>query len=165
MALPESAPIAFSEVIDEFGTIYGPVNLASYLKGQGYVGSKDHAPSVPSSLPLKLSDFYGAYKVTYWAEMSPTTLAGMGSGEGVELVTSETGTVTVTGGTAPFTYTYSKVSGTNIAYSKSGNTVYFYGNLGIDGLVGATYRCTVQDSTSAVCTVDFNVSLSNPAPE
>jgi len=60
MALPSSGTITMGQVKTEFG---GPNTLSSYLKDSAYVKSIPPNSNVPTSLPLRLTDLYGATKL------------------------------------------------------------------------------------------------------
>ena len=59
MALPDSGTISLTDIQAEFGGPT-PVSLGNYYKGGSYVLTTDYAPNVPTSGPIRLSDFYGA---------------------------------------------------------------------------------------------------------
>lgn len=71
-------------------------------------------------------------------------------------------TVTPTGGTAPYTYAWSHVSGDSAVQvlSPSAATTAFIANVGKNQTKAATKRCTVTDAALATTTVDVLVSLS-----
>ena len=162
MALP-SGTIRLSEVMAEFGGATPPNWMQAYLKGGAYVTTHDYAPNVPTDLSgFSLRDFCGAYKVTYWATIDPAFVGGVGTGEGEEVVTTDIATVTVHGGTAPYTYSWAQTSGDSMFYTKpAANTVCFYDHLFVGAYEIATFRCTVTDAASATCTVDITATLEN----
>lgn len=67
MAIPASGPISLSMIQAEFGGT-DPISLSEYYRGGAYVGS--HNTGIPTSGPIKLSDFYGSYA----ADLVPDTL-------------------------------------------------------------------------------------------
>lgn len=70
-------------------------------------------------------------------------------------------TVTATGGTGPYTYAWSHVSGDSAVQvlSPTAATTAFIANCGKNQTKAAVKRCTVTDSLLASVTVDVNVSL------
>ena len=77
------------------------------------------------------------------------------------VVTSNSVTVTATGGTAPYTYAWTRVSGdsapTPSSYTAAG--VYWSASVGRDQERTATWRCTVTDAALDTATVDVGVTL------
>lgn len=77
--------------------------------------------------------------------------------------TLQTATVTVTavGGTAPYTYAWTKVSGDSaiLCTQPSLASTEFSGTVGKNSDLFATWRCTVTDSAAAVRTVDIEVLI------
>lgn len=77
-------------------------------------------------------------------------------------VISNSTTVTASGGTGPYTYSWARISGSsavNISSSTSA-VVSFNANVNKNGERNAVWRCTITDSLSATTTVDASVSLS-----
>jgi hypothetical protein len=70
MVLPSSGPISLGQIQTEFGGS-NPISISEYYNGGPYIvtgtpnGENDTAiaPNVPSSGPIKFSDFYGAAKL------------------------------------------------------------------------------------------------------
>lgn len=90
----------------------------------------------------------------------PTDLTKTGTAS--SLTTAST-TVTATGGTAPYTYAWTRLSGsTSIAAdSASSATTTFTGTSLTAGSTNtAVFRCTITDNVAATKTVDVNVSIS-----
>lgn len=87
-------------------------------------------------------------------------------------ITSNSTTVTPSGGTSPYTYSWSKVSGTTMTLSgaSSATTTFTATGIGQWNFVSALYRCTVTDSSSPAltATADVDVTLerqgSGPPP-
>jgi len=64
MVLPSSGPISLGQIQTEFGGS-NPISISEYYNGGIYVTNNVTAlaPNVPSSGPIKFSDFYGAAKL------------------------------------------------------------------------------------------------------
>ena len=64
MVLPSSGPISLGQIQTEFGGS-NPISISEYYNGGPYVTHNVTAiaPNVPSSGPIKLSDFYGSAKL------------------------------------------------------------------------------------------------------
>jgi hypothetical protein len=79
----------------------------------------------------------------------------------ITVVTSNAVAVTPAGGTAPYTYAWTKVSGDSapVPSSYTNSNVTFSASVGRDQERTATWRCTVTDSLSATTTVDVGVTL------
>lgn len=77
-------------------------------------------------------------------------------------VTSDSVTVTPAGGTGPYTYAWTRLSGASSISptAPTAATTTFSANVPRDTTVTATFRCTVTDSLAATATVDVNVELS-----
>ncbi|CAB4153242.1 Tip attachment protein J [uncultured Caudovirales phage] len=83
------------------------------------------------------------------------------SGTAATLVTSSA-TVTATGGTSPYTYAWTRLSGSTLitATTPSAATTTFTGATLTSGTtVTAVFRCTITDNVAATKTVDVNVSI------
>lgn len=64
MVLPSSGPISLGQIQTEFGGS-DPISISEYYNGGSYITNNVTAiaPNVPSSGPIKFSDFYGAAKL------------------------------------------------------------------------------------------------------
>lgn len=76
-------------------------------------------------------------------------------------VVSNSTTVTATGGTGPYTYSWARITGASaVNVSNPANpTVSFNANVNKNGARSATYRCVVTDAVSATTFVDVSVFL------
>lgn len=76
-------------------------------------------------------------------------------------VTSSSTTVTPSGGTGPYTYSWSRISGDSAvsADSPTAATTTFSANVPREGFRTAVYRCTITDSLAATTFVDATVLL------
>jgi len=93
------------------------------------------------------------------ASASPSVIQKTDTGASITTVST---TVTATGGTAPYTYSWSRISGsTSIsANSASSATTTFTGSSLASGTTyDAVFRCTVTDNVAATKTVDVSVSI------
>ena len=163
MALPSGPPMGFGEVQAEFGGASPPANLRAYLKGSGYVETTDHAPNVPTSGTLQLSNFYGAFKNSLYVTITPSAVAGIGDGT-PGFVQSDTAEVTYGGfHSASATIGWSKLSGDTISYVTlySGAQIYFRENMSLGEELIATYRCTVSDLLGNEAYADLGVEMVN----
>lgn len=74
--------------------------------------------------------------------------------------TSEAVTVTASGGTGPYTYSWVRLSGASSVYATTPTAAVTAFEASICfGARGAVFRCTVTDSLSATASVDISVSL------
>jgi hypothetical protein len=93
------------------------------------------------------------------AAASPSSLST--SGTATSLTTAST-TVTPTGGISPYTYAWTRISGSTsiAANSASSATTTFTGTSLASGTTyNAVFRCTVTDNVAATKTVDVNVEI------
>lgn len=76
--------------------------------------------------------------------------------------TTSSATVTASGGTAPYTYAWTKTSGDTLTLSgASSNTTTFAGDpsLDSDGTLTAEYKCTVTDSAGSPLTANVSIGV------
>lgn len=91
---------------------------------------------------------------------SPTSVSGTASGTVVVTVVSSATTVTVTGGTPGYTYSWALVSGNALTItSPSSATTTFSRSMSGNTSVTAVYRCTVHDAVGSTATADVSVEL------
>ena len=87
------------------------------------------------------------------ASAAPTSTYGNGGGLGVETVTTDTSTVSVDGGTPPYTYAWSRQSGSAAIGPVNANaatTAFSRGFLPVGGSETAVFICTVTDSAARI---------------
>lgn len=104
-------------------------------------------------------------RVAMSASASPTSLYEAGD---TGTITSNSTTVTPAGGSSPYTYAWTKVTGDTLTVTSptSATTTFSTSGLAEGNFVAATYRCTVTDSTTPTAltaTADVSVTLENPA--
>lgn len=94
--------------------------------------------------------------------VSPSSVFGENNSSGVVLITSSTATATPTGGTAPYTYSWAKVSGDTmtVTASTSASTAFRLG-VGPGDTKSATYRCTVTDKNGLTAQDSVSITLTN----
>lgn len=88
--------------------------------------------------------------------LTATTSDAHPSGSRVGAGYCATGDVTITpsGGVAPFTYAWVKLSGNGSVNNPSGSTTSFFDNLANGAITTGTFRCTVTDALGSTTTVD-----------
>lgn len=150
----------------EWSPASGGYSLLAYLKNAGIVSSSDTAPNVPTSAPIRISQFYSAAKASgsLSASADPTYANGSGDGTYDQTVVTDSVTVTATGGTLPYSYLWTKVSGNTFTILDDVlSSTMFARYAAIDMTYSAIYRCTVTDSASATTYVDVSVYVDNPS--
>jgi hypothetical protein len=91
------------------------------------------------------------------ATLNRSAVTGNRSGAGT--VTTGTVTVTASGGTGPYTYAWTNVSGDTFTPTiPTGATTAFSITVAVDDVKTAQYRCTVTDSVAATYAVDVSVT-------
>lgn len=96
------------------------------------------------------------------ATVSPGSVSGLVVDDATFVtVTSNSATVTATGGAGPYTYAWARVTGSSAvsATSPAAATTTFSATVPLWGMRLATMRCTITDSLSATVTVDVVVEL------
>ena len=91
------------------------------------------------------------------ATASPVSVLGFR--EDVGLVTTEQTTVTPSGGTAPYTYAWARLSGFGAADTPTTAFTTFSETQPLDEFRTGVFRCTVTDSIGATATVDVTAEF------
>lgn len=160
MALPTSGPISLSMIRTEFG-VSGTVSMSQLYRGGGIVPNTPANAAVPTSGTIKVSNLYGATKVSL--SVTATDIYNSvfrGSGDPAAIYMSGTTSTTVIGNVGPVTYSWEKVSGSpsmSISSSTAANPT-FSTNVGVNTIEEATWRVTVANS-GATATDTISVSL------
>lgn len=89
---------------------------------------------------------------------TPSSIYGSHFGPGVAATPAVT--ISVTGGTTPYTYAWTKVSGDTMTVANpTGASTGFSATVGYGDSLNATYRCTITDAAGRTKTVDVGVTL------
>jgi len=162
-----SNPATLSSIKAVFG---GTGKLSDYVKGGAYVSSSNPAPISTTVAGLRLSQFNGASaSVALTATVSPTSVSGSYGGPtgSVGSATSNSAAVSPAGGTPPYTYAWTYVSGQVMTANTSTSqaTTFSYSHQVPSVTVGSIsftgyYNCVVTDSLGAtVSTTNETVQL------
>ena len=154
MTTPASPPITMTDVINEFG---GTGELGAYLRGGSYVPNITGNSGVPTALPIEMAQLCNASKAPT-ASASPSSVSGTGVAPAT--VTSGSTTCTASGGFAPFTYSWTFVSGTALTVNTptSASTTFSHHFI-TTGTVNAVYKCVATDANGNTASSN-NVSVS-----
>lgn len=158
MAVP-GPPVSLSAVRAEFGAPAG-TPLSAFVRGGAWVPNIAQNNGVPTAPPIRLASLAGAVKYQpVTATAAPTTANGDTTGPNPSgIVVSNTVSVTGYGGNAPYTYSWSIISGSVAINTPSSASTYFSAQVFTGNTVTATARCTVSDGTTSGY-VDVPVSL------
>lgn len=98
--------------------------------------------------------------LSFSASVSPLFASDAVSGGG-QTATTNSVTVTPTGGTGPYTYAWTKDSGDvfTLSGASSASTTFSIASLPAGDTRSAVYRCTVTDSLAATCSVTIGVTV------
>lgn len=113
---------------------------------------------VPSGAIIVPTNFYGKSSMSVSAtDVSGSAAAFASSGP----VSSNNTSTTVTGGTAPFTFSWTRVSGSTVPQvsSATAQNPNWFNNNTPEGGYSAVWRVTVTDANSNTATDDINVTL------
>lgn len=144
MTLPASGPISLSQIQAEFGGAQ-PISLSEYYRGGPNVPAVSTTTTIPASGTISFDQFHGEADTapSLSVSISPTSAYGLGTG------TPSTNNVTaaVSGGTAPYTYSWTRVSGDVFTTSNpTAATTHWSIAVGINDIKTAVYKCTVTDN-------------------
>lgn len=93
--------------------------------------------------------------------ISPSAVFGFGFGAGSALSTTDPVTATPTGGLAPYTYAWTRLSGDGEAMSPTLATTTFRDDVPEGETTEGTFRVTVTDSAAQTATADVTASFTN----
>lgn len=160
MALPASGTITAQMIENEFGGAH-PISLNEYYRGGARVPNTPTNASVPTSGTISYNDFHGASALTALTASASGNAFADSSFAGT--LTTNTVTVTPSGGLAPYTYAWTRISGDtsttcNSPSSASTNWSATVGAVNPDR--NSTWRCRVTDSASQIFDVNVSVSIS-----
>ena len=94
--------------------------------------------------------------------VAPFSVSGTGDSNGTIQITSGIATATPTGGTAPYTYAWTKVSGDTMTVTNSTSaSTAFRASVGPGDSRSATYRCTVTDKNGLSAQDTVSITLTN----
>lgn len=157
MTLPASPPLSMSQVWAEFGAPAGTPTSA-FLRGGPWVPNTAQNAAVPTTLPIRITQLCGAAKTIALLVSAADTTGNSWPGSNA-IFGSSTGNAT--GGTPPYNYTWSRVSGDtftidtpNTAFTnfrRAGNPPQFTSASGV-------YRITVGDALGASAFDDITVT-------
>lgn len=160
MPLPSSGPLTLADIQGEFGGS-NPISLSEYYAGGGLVppGTTGTYGAVPSSGTISIQNFYGTSNAAPLSiSISPSSLYNSRLGSGS--LTSPPATGTGSGGTGPYTYAWTYVSGSSFTINSPGlASTTFTTSLTAGQLKSGVYRCTVTDSLSATASATITVDL------
>lgn len=160
MTLPSSGPLTLADIQGEFGGS-NPISLSEYYAGGGLVpsGTTGTYGAVPSSGTISIQNFYGTSNAAPLSiSISPSSLYDSRLGDGS--LTSSPATGTASGGTGPYTYAWTYVSGNSYTIdSPSLATTTFTTTLTAGQIKSGVYRCTATDSLSATASATITVEM------
>lgn len=120
---------------------------------QGFTADSAQSIAVAAGLSVSLnSGFASGSFINSPASNSPPTRA---------VATTPATVATPSGGTAPYTYAWTRISGSTAisADSPSSASTTFSGSVGVNAVISAVFRVTVTDASAATATADVNVDL------
>lgn len=139
------------------GIIAGTTSLADVtITGRGSLADELNVVTT-NTASVAVSASAGALSASISAAWAFASATGGGSG-----TTGTASVVTASGGTSPYTYAWTKVSGDTLTVtSATSASTTFSGTPGANNTLQAVYRCTVTDDVAATTTVDVNVTITD----
>lgn len=166
MALPSSGPLSLADIQTEFGGS-NPIGLSEYYAGGSRVpsGTTGTYGAVPSSGAISILNFYGTSALPpLVGQTSPSSVSATSSAS-QNMTTGSTTASIVSGGTGPYTYSWSVSDVVNMAgctadSSSSASTTFSCTGVAGDGASAgtATGFCVITD-TSDSRTVTVSVGI------
>ncbi len=157
MTLPASGQIDIAQIQDEFLAPRG-TGLTSLYRGGTYVANTGANAGIPTSGSISVTNFYGGTRVGPLSVNASDVNGDSWPGAGVNFGSS---TGNASGGTPPYTYAWTFVSGTSftLTSASSANTSFIRaGNPPQGSAASAVYRITVTDATLATAFKNINVN-------
>lgn len=162
MPIPATGPVSLAQIQTEYGGA-NPISLDEYYRGGANVPANSTTTTIPASGAISFDQFHSTSKSTSpppSLTVNITPVAVWNSGP-AGTVTTPSATAGVSGGTGPYTYAWSRVSGdTFTVTSPTAATTTFSASVGVvNSTKIATYKCTVTDSLGVTGsdTVDVEV--------
>lgn len=156
-------PASLSSVMTVFS---GPGNLAAMYKGGSYVPSNTSGSISTTASGLALSQFNGVSypSAALTASVSPSFLSGQTTsniGQTHTVTTNSAASVTASGGTGSYTYSWQFVSGSSkiTPTNFTSATTYFAATLVWSENESAIYNCKVTSGASTVTTGNVSIQL------
>lgn len=162
MALQTSGPISLANIQTEFGGS-NPISLSEYYAGGTYVGAGTSGTNgaVPSSGTISLSKFYGTSSLKVTASNVFKSASGFTPCSTVTTASVSGTNTTVTGGTAPYTFQWTRIDGASqsVNTATSQNPTFFIVACDYDELDTATWQVTVTDSAGRTASTTIQVTI------
>lgn len=93
--------------------------------------------------------------------ITPATVSGSGEIGRALLIFTDAATATPTGGSAPYTYAWTRLTGSGAAFSPTAAATKFSATVPASTLYSGTFRCTVTDALGATAIASVSASFEN----
>lgn len=157
MTLPASGNIQLTQIQDEFLAPRG-TSLTSFYRGGAYVANTGSTAPIPTSGSINMQQFYGTARTGPLAVGASDVSGNSWPGSNVTFGSSF---ANPSGGTPPYTYAWTFVSGTTFTINNptsQGTGFTRTANPPQNSPVSGVYRITVTDALSATAFKNINVA-------
>lgn len=157
MTLPATPPITLGQVYAEFGAPAGSP-LGFFLRGGPYVPNTAQNANVPTALPISMGQLCGASATTTINVTQPDVTGSTSVGTGNAIIGSAS--ASASGGTPPYTYNISYVSGAAFTISTPTSPTTAFRRLANPpaGTVSGVYSVVATDAAGATGSKSFTVT-------
>lgn len=160
MTLQASPPITLTQVCAEYGAP-ATTALSAFLRGGAWVPNVAGNSSVPTALPISLTQLCGSAKYIAMSGANATSLSESTNNGITNYTTVGQSNASVSGGNPSKTYTWNYVSGASFTINAPNSSATSFTQAGKPpvGTYSGLYSCTINDGTGSITTNNATITI------